>query len=89
MQMRPIGYLRSIFQFKNGTPRQPSLCSIARGSLTVEKSVFNNPDHALEGLEQFSHAWCVMVLIINCDNLCMSECMYENLNMAHNNFHTE
>ncbi|XP_076465229.1 tRNA (adenine(37)-N6)-methyltransferase-like isoform X2 [Babylonia areolata] len=61
MQMRPIGYLRSVFQFKNGTPRQPSLCSAARGSMTVDKSIFNNPEHALEGLEQFSHAWIVFV----------------------------
>jgi tRNA (Thr-GGU) A37 N-methylase len=63
MTMRPIGHLRSVFQHKNGTPRQPSLCSTARGSLTVEKTVFNNPEHALEGLEQFSHAWCVFFLI--------------------------
>ncbi|XP_070176574.1 tRNA (adenine(37)-N6)-methyltransferase-like [Littorina saxatilis] len=61
MQTKPIGYLRSVFQYKNGTPRQPSLCSSARGSLEIEKSVFNNPEHALEGLEQFSHAWIVFV----------------------------
>ena len=63
--MHPIGYLRSIFQFKNGTPRQPSLCSTARGTLTLEKRVFNNPDHALEGLEQFSHVWCVVIMALS------------------------
>lgn len=62
--MWPIGYFRSVFQYKNGTPRQPSLCSMARGSLTVEKAVFNNPEHALEGLEQFSHAWYTSYLLL-------------------------
>ena len=57
MSMKPVGYLRSVFDAKNGTPRQSGLCSSARGSLTVEKSVFNNPQHALEGLDQFSHVW--------------------------------
>lgn len=55
--MRPLGFMQSVFKYKNGTPRQPSLCTTARGSLTLMKTVFNNPEHALEGLEQFSHAW--------------------------------
>lgn len=55
--MKPIGYMRSPFLFKNGTPRQPSLCTEAMGVLEIEKSVFNNPEHSLEGLEEFSHIW--------------------------------
>lgn len=54
---RPIGVMKSVFQFKNGTPRQPSLCDSARGVITIEKSIFNNPEHSLEGLEEYSHAW--------------------------------
>ena len=55
--MEPIGHLKSLFKFKNGTPRQAGVCSTARGILTISKSIFNNPEHSLEGLEEFSHAW--------------------------------
>jgi tRNA (Thr-GGU) A37 N-methylase len=55
--MNPIGFVSSIFTFKNGTPRQPSLCPYARGTLVIEKSLFNNPEHSLEDLDQFSHVW--------------------------------
>ena len=55
--MNPIGYVNSVFTYKNGTPRQPSLCPYARGTLTVEKSLFTNPEHSLEDLEEFSHVW--------------------------------
>ena len=50
-----IGRMKTCFKEKNGTPRQPSLCSKAPGSLTVE--VFGNPDHSLEGLKEYSHVW--------------------------------
>lgn len=60
-EMQPIGFIQSLFTFKNGTPRQSSICQHARGSLTIEKSVFNNPEHSLEGLELFSHVWIVFV----------------------------
>ena len=50
-----IGRVRSCFKEKNGTPRQPGLCSKATGSLTVE--AFSNPSHSLEGLEEYSHVW--------------------------------
>lgn len=55
----PIGLLESVFQHKNGTPRQPTVCSSSRASLTINKSVFNNPEHSLQGLEEYSHIWCV------------------------------
>nr|XP_022332662.1 tRNA (adenine(37)-N6)-methyltransferase-like [Crassostrea virginica]XP_022332663.1 tRNA (adenine(37)-N6)-methyltransferase-like [Crassostrea virginica] len=61
MEVKPIGYINSLFTFKNGTPRQPSVCPFARGSLEVEKSIFTNPDHSLEGLEEFSHVWLIFV----------------------------
>ena len=50
-----IGRMKTCFKEKHGTPRQPSLCSKAPGSLTVE--VFGNPDHSLEGLKEYSHVW--------------------------------
>lgn len=57
--MTPIGYIASCFNSKNGIPRQPSLCPTAKGTLTIEKSVFTNPEHSLTGLEEFSHIWLV------------------------------
>ncbi|KAL1777285.1 tRNA (adenine(37)-N6)-methyltransferase isoform X1, partial [Sigmodon hispidus] len=57
----PIGYLESCFSAKNGTPRQPSICRHSRACLKIRKSVFNNPEHSLMGLEQFSHVWILFV----------------------------
>ena len=54
---QPIGYLRSIFASKNGTPRQSGLSEYARASLTVSKELFSNPCHSLHSLDQFSHVW--------------------------------
>ncbi|KAM8800833.1 tRNA (adenine(37)-N6)-methyltransferase [Rhynchonycteris naso] len=57
----PIGYLESCFSAKNGTPRQPSICSHSRACLRIRKNIFNNPEHSLMGLEQFSHVWILFV----------------------------
>ncbi|EGW07925.1 tRNA (adenine(37)-N6)-methyltransferase isoform X1 [Cricetulus griseus] len=57
----PIGYLESCFSAKNGTPRQPSICSHSRACLKIRKNIFNNPEHSLMGLEQFSHVWILFV----------------------------
>lgn len=57
----PIGYLESCFSAKIGTPRQPSICSHSRACLKIRKSIFNNPEHSLMGLEQFSHVWVLFV----------------------------
>ncbi|XP_005998485.1 tRNA (adenine(37)-N6)-methyltransferase isoform X2 [Latimeria chalumnae] len=57
----PIGYIDSCFSAKNGTPRQPTVCSLSRARLKIDKTVFNNPEHSLLGLEQFSHVWIIFV----------------------------
>ncbi|XP_043916936.1 tRNA (adenine(37)-N6)-methyltransferase [Protopterus annectens] len=57
----PVGYIESCFTEKNGTPRQPAICSLSRACLKIQKSVFNNPEHSLIGLEQFSHVWLLFV----------------------------
>ncbi|KAK4309724.1 hypothetical protein Pmani_018654 [Petrolisthes manimaculis] len=57
----PIGYISSWFQNKNGTPRQGSVSSLTRGKLRLEKCIFNNPQHALQGLNQYSHIWIFFV----------------------------
>ncbi|XP_063313327.1 tRNA (adenine(37)-N6)-methyltransferase [Pelobates fuscus] len=58
---KPIGYIESCFNTKNGTPRQPSVCSLSRACLRISKSVFNNPEHSVMGLEEFSHVWILFV----------------------------
>ncbi|XP_059903525.1 tRNA (adenine(37)-N6)-methyltransferase isoform X1 [Gadus macrocephalus] len=61
IQTVPIGYIRSCFSAKNGTPRQPTVCGHSRATLCIQPSVFNNPDQALMGLEQFSHVWVIFL----------------------------
>ncbi|XP_054634490.1 tRNA (adenine(37)-N6)-methyltransferase isoform X2 [Dunckerocampus dactyliophorus] len=61
IQTVPIGYIRSCFSVKNGTPRQPTVCGPSRAELRLKQSVFNNPDHALLGLEQYSHVWVIFL----------------------------
>ena len=58
---KPIGYIRSIFVSKNGTPRQSGLSDYARASITLSKEIFNNPEHSLHNLQQFSHVWLLWV----------------------------
>ncbi|XP_014669685.1 PREDICTED: nef-associated protein 1-like [Priapulus caudatus] len=60
-KMEPIGHIKSWFKTKNGTPRQPTICSLSRGVLNIDKSVFNNPEHSLAGIEEFSHIWIIFV----------------------------
>ncbi|XP_071096940.1 tRNA (adenine(37)-N6)-methyltransferase-like [Haliotis cracherodii] len=59
--MKPIGHMTSVFHHKNGTPRQPAICAHAQGSITIEKAVFNNPEHSLEDLDKFSHVWIMFL----------------------------
>ncbi|KAJ3615117.1 hypothetical protein NHX12_018685 [Muraenolepis orangiensis] len=61
IQTVPIGYISSCFSAKNGTPRQPTVCSPSRATLCILPSVFNNPDHALAGLQHFSHVWVIFL----------------------------
>ncbi|XP_076003970.1 tRNA (adenine(37)-N6)-methyltransferase isoform X1 [Genypterus blacodes] len=61
IQTVPIGYIRSCFSVKTGTPRQPTICGPSRAELRIQQSVFNNPDHALVGLEQYSHVWIIFL----------------------------
>lgn len=49
--------MSSLFCHKRGTPRQPSICPQARGTLTLDRLVVNNPQYTLEGLQEFSHVW--------------------------------
>lgn len=57
----PIGYISSCFSLKNGTPRQPTICGPSRAELRIRQTVFNNPEHALVGLEHYSHVWIIFL----------------------------
>jgi len=59
--IKPIGYINSSFKCKNGTPRQSSICLHASASLELNKSFFTNPNHALDGLQDFSHIWLIFI----------------------------
>lgn len=61
----PIGHIKTCFKTKNGTPRQPTVSASTRGYLKIEKSMFTNPDHSLEGLEEFSHVWLLFHFHLN------------------------
>ncbi|XP_030746558.1 tRNA (adenine(37)-N6)-methyltransferase-like [Sitophilus oryzae] len=54
---KPIGTISTHFPEKRGTPRQPGICKDTVAKLTLNKDVFTNPYHALEGLQEFSHMW--------------------------------
>lgn len=49
--------IETTFQNKRAVPRQPSVLGNARGTVVIDTSVFNNPEHALSGLDEFSHIW--------------------------------
>ncbi|XP_034943858.1 tRNA (adenine(37)-N6)-methyltransferase [Chelonus insularis] len=57
ISLEPIGIINTGFPNKRGTPRQPGVCKESRGKITLFNSVFTNPDHALNGLHEFSHMW--------------------------------
>ncbi|XP_044513450.1 tRNA (adenine(37)-N6)-methyltransferase [Gracilinanus agilis] len=76
----PIGYIESCFSAKNGTPRQPTICSLSRACLRIRKSVFNNPEHSVMGLEQFSHVWILFVFHKNGHLSCKAKVQPPRLN---------
>ena len=58
---RPIGYLRTPYVEKNGTPRQGCVCPSSVATLRVTLPKHLNAAHALEGLAHFSHVWLLFV----------------------------
>lgn len=57
VSFKPIGEIRTGFPGKRAVPRQPSVGSRLAGCIQLNKSVFTNPEHALDRLGDFSHAW--------------------------------
>ncbi|XP_040217061.1 tRNA (adenine(37)-N6)-methyltransferase [Rana temporaria] len=79
---KPIGYIESCFAEKNGTPRQPSVCSLSRGCLKISRSVFNNPEHSVIDLQQFSHVWILFIFHKNGRLSCKAKVQPPRLNGA-------
>ncbi|XP_003743979.1 uncharacterized protein LOC100899841 isoform X1 [Galendromus occidentalis] len=62
---RPIGFIKSAYPEKTGTPRQGVLCPDVRAELTIEKEIFTNAQHSLDGLSGFSHIWLIFWFHLN------------------------
>lgn len=58
-QSRYIGTIRTNFPEKRGTPRQPGICHDMIAKIVLDNNIFTNPNHALEGLQEYSHMWLV------------------------------
>lgn len=52
-----IGVIETIFNKKNGTPRQSGICPESKGIIRIDASLFNNPSHPLEGIERYQYLW--------------------------------
>ncbi|GBP16838.1 tRNA (adenine(37)-N6)-methyltransferase [Eumeta japonica] len=59
IKYQPVGYIETSFQNKKAVPRQASILANAKGTVVIDSNVFNNPEHALSGLEEFSHMWII------------------------------
>ncbi|XP_063994194.1 tRNA (adenine(37)-N6)-methyltransferase [Diachasmimorpha longicaudata] len=57
VSMTPIGVINTGFPSKRGTPRQSGIGRDMCGKITLFNTVFTNPEHALNGLQEFSHMW--------------------------------
>lgn len=57
IQIRAIGYVRSCFQHKFGTPRQGSLTPSSRGCIELDRTWIGSG--AFDGLKGFSHVWLI------------------------------
>ncbi|XP_057660966.1 tRNA (adenine(37)-N6)-methyltransferase [Diorhabda carinulata] len=54
-----IGKIITNFPQKRGTPRQPGICKEMTAKVVIDNNVFTNPEHALEGLQEYSHMWLI------------------------------
>uniref|UniRef100_A0A1L8DCI2 TsaA-like domain-containing protein n=1 Tax=Nyssomyia neivai TaxID=330878 RepID=A0A1L8DCI2_9DIPT len=59
IKFTPIGKIRTPFPEKRGVPRQASISTEIEGVIDLTYDTFNNPEHSLEGLEEFSHIWVI------------------------------
>lgn len=62
-RLRVIGRLESPYRQKFATPRQPGLVPAVRSRLRIDPRL--EPEHALRGLEEFSHVWLLFWFHLN------------------------
>uniref|UniRef100_A0A8C7Y409 tRNA methyltransferase O n=1 Tax=Oryzias sinensis TaxID=183150 RepID=A0A8C7Y409_9TELE len=65
---------------KNGTPRQPTVCGPSRAELRIQQNIFNNPQHALLGLQHFSYVWIIFLFHKNGQLSCKAKVKPPRLN---------
>lgn len=53
----PVGTIKTVFSDKRAVPRQASVASELSSRIELNPTIFNNPEHSLEGLKTFSHIW--------------------------------
>ncbi|XP_062550976.1 tRNA (adenine(37)-N6)-methyltransferase [Armigeres subalbatus] len=56
---RAIGVIRTAFSEKRAVPRQANVASKLISRIELNPTVFNNPKHSVEGLDNFSHIWII------------------------------
>jgi tRNA-Thr(GGU) m(6)t(6)A37 methyltransferase TsaA len=54
----PIGYIRSPFRKRNGTPRQGGLISSIPAQIVLDVGRVM-PEHSMSGIEEYSHVWLI------------------------------
>lgn len=54
-----IGTIRTDFAEKRAVPRQASIAQQLVGCIELAPNIFTNPEHALAGLDEFSHFWII------------------------------
>ena len=69
--LKPIGYFKSCFQNRRGTPRQACVAPNSLGRLVLEPYV--QPKDSLCHLEEFSHVWVIWVFHENTNSVKQSK----------------
>ncbi|XP_058834188.1 tRNA (adenine(37)-N6)-methyltransferase isoform X2 [Topomyia yanbarensis] len=59
ISFNPIGVIKTLFPEKRAVPRQANVAAKLISRIEMDPTVFNNPEHSLEGLETFSHIWII------------------------------
>lgn len=63
MEIKPIGFIKSCYPEKFGTPRQPGLVPSVESELIISPEW--QPEQALQGLETYSHLWIMFIFHLN------------------------
>ena len=59
ISFKSVGCIKTPFADKRAVPRQSALSTNLASYIEIDPLVFNNPEHSLDGLEQFSHIWII------------------------------